>query len=142
MTSSPTAVAEGLFEVVDGRLHLLGSRCSGCATCYFPQTLRCRNPACGNKSLRVVQLPTSGTLVSYTVQRYRPPPLFRKDDWQPYAIGLVDLGGGLEVMGMLHGVPLEAITIGMGVELIPASLFVAQDGGEVVTYAFAPRGAA
>ena len=139
MTIAPTAVAEGLFEIVDGVAYLVGSRCSGCGTCYFPQALSCRHPACHNKSVQPVRLPRTGTLISFTVQRYRPPSLFRMDDWQPYAIGLIALGDGLEVMGMLDGVQLDSIRIGTEVTLLVAPLFREADGREVLTYKFAPR---
>ena len=51
----------------------------------------------------------SGTLYSYTVQRYQPPPIFALADWAPYALGLVDLGQGLRVLGMVRGVAPEEV---------------------------------
>lgn len=52
------------------------------------------------------RLPSAGTLYSFTVQRYQPPPLFRIDDWSPYAIEVVDLEDGLQVMGMIDQIRL------------------------------------
>ena len=85
-----------------------------------------------------MHLPDRGTIVSFTVQRYRPPPLFRMDDWVPYAIALIDLGEGVEVMGMLSGVQLDAIRIGAAVKLVSESLFTDEDGRAVLTFKFAP----
>ena len=96
-----TPVVAGLFATEAGRAHLIGSRCLGCGTLYFPQAISCRNPHCHDKTIEQTALPNRGILYSFTVQRYRPPPLFQMDDWQPYAIGVVDLGQGLHVMGML-----------------------------------------
>lgn len=132
------AVADGLFTVSDDGPRLIGSACAGCGARYFPQALSCRNPHCGDKRVELAQLPARGTLLSFTVQRYQPPPLFRMDDWAPYAIGLVDLGEGVEVMGMLTGVDLEAIEIGAPFELVLEPLFVDAARGPVVTYKFAP----
>lgn len=132
-----TPVAENLFEAGPDGPQLVGSRCTGCATLYFPQAPGCRNPACRHKKLEKALLPDRGTLLSYTVQRYQPPPLFRMDEWAPYAIGLVDLGEGVEVMGMLTGFPLEAIAIGTPVRLVVEPLYTDGERGPVLTYKFA-----
>ena len=132
------AIVEGLFTVTEGHAHLVGSECAGCGTRYFPQAAGCRNPHCGDKRIAPVLLPQAGILLSYTIQRYQPPPLFRMDDWSPYAIGLVDLGQGVQVMGMMTGVDLETIHIGMAVEVVLEPLFADAEGGSVVTYKFAP----
>lgn len=129
-------VIDGLFEVTAGEPVLLGARCLGCGTIYFPSTDYCRNPDCRAKQVEGCPLPTRGTLYSYTVQRYQPPPLFLMDDWSPYAIGLVDLGSGLQVMGMLDGIALHEIRIGMALRLIAAPLFADPQRGPVLTYKF------
>lgn len=130
-------VAAGLFEDDAAGARLIGSRCTACGTLYFPQPVSCRNPDCRDKTLIQAPLSTRGILSSFTVQRYQPPPLFRIDDWAPYAIGLVDLGEGVEVMGMLTGVALDEIRIGMAVRLTIEPLFVDADRGIVTTYKFA-----
>jgi uncharacterized OB-fold protein len=132
------AIADGLFTIEDGVPHLIGSQCAGCSTRYFPQAAGCRNPHCDDKRIASALLPSTGTLVSYTVQRYQPPPLFRMDNWSPYAIGLVDLGEGVEVMGMLTQVDPAAIQIGMPVRLVLEALFEDPERGPILTYKFAP----
>jgi hypothetical protein len=131
------SVVEGLFETTVDGVRLVGSRCTGCATVYFPQAPGCRNPDCLAPALERTLLPDRGELVSYTVQRYRPPPLFRIDEWAPYAIGLVDLGDEVEVMGMIDGVDFEAIAIGAPMRLVVRPLYADEAGETVVTYAFA-----
>ena len=138
---SNAPVADGLFDIVGGQPKLIGSRCLSCETVYFPQALSCRNPQCRDKSVVQTFLPDRGTLHSFTIQRYQPPPLFRMDNWSPYALGLVDLGDGLQVMGMLTGVALDAISIGMPVKLVVEPLYADADSGEISTYKFAPDGA-
>ncbi|MEG8019612.1 MULTISPECIES: Zn-ribbon domain-containing OB-fold protein [Sphingomonas] len=130
-------VADGLFELHGDEPRLIGTRCAACGTVYFPQAPSCRNPDCREKTVERAVLPTRGVLVSYTVQRYQPPALFRIDDWQPYAIGLVDLGDGLEVMGMLSGFALDGIAIGTRVRLVAESLYAEAERGPVLTYKFA-----
>jgi uncharacterized OB-fold protein len=138
MNDGRRPVVDGLFTDCTDGPHLSGSRCASCNAVYFPEVLSCRNPACLQKKVEPALLPRRGKLVSYTVQRYQPPALFRVDGWAPYAIGLVDLGEGLEVMGMLSGFLLEEIEIDSDVVLVIETLFIDDKGKEVVTYKFAP----
>jgi uncharacterized OB-fold protein len=131
-------VVAGLFTECNDGPYLSGTRCASCSALYFPEVFSCRNPACLQKKVEPTLLPSHGKLISYTVQRYRPPPLFRVDGWEPYAIGLIDLGEGLEVMGMLSGFALEEIKIGTDVHLVIETLYTDDNGKDVVTYKFAP----
>ncbi len=142
MTGASVAVpvVDGLFALVAGEARLTGTRCASCGTHYFPRAISCRNPACRDKQVEPAALPNTGTLYSYTIQHYQPPPLFRMDDWAPYALGVVDLGEGLQVMGMLTGVPLDEIRIGMALRLVIEPLYLDAERGEVLTYKFAPLG--
>ena len=119
---------------------LRGSRCSGCGTHYFPRPVSCRNPACEDKQLVEVELGRTGELYSWTVQHYRPPALFRVDDWQPSAVGVVELPEGLRVLAALTGAEPGAIDIGSPVQLTTMPLYVDEEGRTVVTYAYAPGG--
>jgi uncharacterized OB-fold protein len=60
------------------------------------------------------------------------------DHWSPYALGLVDLGKGLQVVGMLTGIKLDEIAIGMALKLVVEPLYSHADIGEKLTYKFAP----
>lgn len=141
-------VAEGLVENGQDGPRLIGSRCAGCATLYFPQMANCPNPDCHDKRLEKSSLPARGALYSYTIQRYRPPPLFRMDDWEPYILGLVELdlsggddpangGRGLRVMGMLSGIAEDRVEIGMPLRLIVEPLYRDDEQNAVCTYKFA-----
>lgn len=131
-------VAEDVFEITNDGPRLIGTACSACGSRYFPMALSCRNPECVDKTISRDLLPDRGTLFSYTIQRYRPPALFQMDDWAPYAIGLVDLGDGLRVMGMLTGVAFDDLKIGMPLRLVIEPLFTDPGRGTVDTYKFAP----
>lgn len=131
-------VADGLFEMTGGEPRLIGARCQSCKTVYFPHSAYCRNPECVAKQVERWLLPPRGNLYSFTIQRYRPPPLFRVDDWAPYVLGLVDLGEGLQVMAMLSGVAHDEIRIGMPLRLVIEPLYTDAERGPVVTYKFAP----
>lgn len=131
-------VAEHLFQVSTDGPGLVGTRCTGCGTHYFPKSLSCRNPLCDVKTVEEVLLGRRGRLYSYTVQAYRPPGLFRGDPWAPYAIGLVELPEGLRVLGMLTGCGLGDLRIDMPVELVVEPLYRDEAGRDVLTYKYAP----
>ena len=141
-TLQQTPVAQGLFQGTGDDAHLIGSHCTSCGAHYFPRSLSCRNPACSDKQVEDTLLSRTGTLYSYTVQSYRPPPLFRMDAWAPYLIGLVELPEGLRVMGMLSGCTRDTVRIGMALELVLEPLYVDDAGQEVLTYKFRPVAAA
>lgn len=131
-------VAIDLFRSTPQGAVLVGTKCTGCGTHYFPKSLSCRNPACGAKAVEEVELGSRGRLYSYTVQAYRPPALFRMDDWGPYAIGLVELPEGLRVLAMLTGCELDQIRIDMPLQLVIEPLYRDDEGRDVATYKFAP----
>ncbi len=133
-----TFVVDGLVEETPDGPQLIGSRCVGCDTLYFPQMSSCPNPRCSDKFVKKALLPREGTLYSYTIQRYQPPPLFRMDNWAPYILGLVEIEEGLRVMGMLGKLDEADVAIGMKVQVVANTLYSEADGSAVATYMFAP----
>ena len=137
-TIEQVPIAEGLFKWSGSTASLIGTRCASCGTHYFPKSLSCRNPDCTDKQVEEALLGPTGKLYSYTVQAYRPPPLFKMDSWSPYTIGLVDLPQGLRVLGMLTGCGNDEVEIGMDLELTVEPLYRDDQGREVLTYKFKP----
>ncbi|BBB14501.1 Zn-ribbon domain-containing OB-fold protein [Sphingopyxis sp. FD7] len=132
--STGQPVVEGLFTFADGRIALTGSLCSGCGAQYFPRVEGCRDPSCASGELADCELPRSGTLYSYSWQAYRPPDLYPADDWQPYALGTVELSPGLRVLSRLD-VPRSDLSIGMVLEL-GADVLARTDDAPVIGYVF------
>lgn len=133
-----TMVVDGLVAAGPDGPQLIGAHCAGCATTYFPERQHCANPSCDADRMAPRLLPAQGTLYSYTFQRYMPPPPFRMDDWAPYLLGLVDLGEGVQVMGMLAGLDTDTVQIGMPLRLVTETLFTDAQTGPMATYKFAP----
>lgn len=131
-------VAKNLFQGEGRDTRLIGTRCRSCGTHYFPKSPSCRNPQCRDKAIEDALLGPGGALYSFAVQAYRPPALFRMEPWEPYAIGLVELPQGLRVMGMMTGCRLDAIRIGMELELTAQALYRDEQGRDVTTYKFQP----
>jgi len=100
---------------------LLGSRCTACDTHTFPRQGSC--PRCGSTDLADAELPTRGTVWTWTVQRFPVKPPFRgPEPFEPFALGYVDLGS-VRVETRLDGAPLDGWAIGdeveLAVELLP-----------------------
>jgi len=134
------AVADGIFEIRDGKPVLLGTRCTNCDNHMFPRQKGC--PRCLFNEQEDVELATSGTLWTWTVQAFPPkaPPYLGPvgDDFTPYGVGYVELPGQLRVEGRLTIADPEQLKIGMPMELVLDPLSLDEDGNQVVTYAFAP----
>ena len=137
-TTIQMPVAENLFQGKGTSARLIGTRCISCGTHYFPKSLSCRNPQCRDKKVEDALFGRYGTLYSFTLQKYRPPALFRMDDWAPYTIGLVELPEGIRVMGMLTGCRNDEVHIGMQLELTVDALYRDEEGREVLTYKYMP----
>jgi uncharacterized OB-fold protein len=129
-------VVEEILANEDGRAQLVGIACQDCGTIYFPAALSCRNPACDGKTVVPWRLDGGGVLFSYTIQRYRPPTLFALEPWEAYAIGAVDLAGGVRVLGMIR-VPFDQLHPGLAVRLSTSRLSDG-DEGPTVTHVFVP----
>src|SRR3954447_11961377 len=103
MTDTPTAllpIAERLFELVDGQPVLLGAKCAPCGTVTFPIQGSC--PRCTSEDVAEHRLATNGTLWTWTTQGFRPktPPYAGPEEFTPYLVGYVELGGEVRVEGI------------------------------------------
>lgn len=121
-SSAPSSTTGGqpasLTTVIDGRHHLVGSRCNSCGTHSFPTQAACSR--CGAATADVA-LPATGTVWTWTVQRLQPKPPYRgPEPFQPFAVGYVDLGP-LRVESPLTGHSVDEWRIGETVELVVAS---------------------
>lgn len=131
-------VVEGIFEISEKGVCLIGTRCISCGSHYFPKTISCKNPQCNEKKVEEVHLSQRGSLYSYTIQHYSPPPPFRMEPMAPYAVGLVELPEEIRVLGMITGVDFEGLRIGMDMELTCEKIYEDENGNDVVTYKFRP----
>jgi hypothetical protein len=134
-------VAEGLFAETAAGPRLIGSRCAGCNTPYFPKAAVCHNPECGDSRMQEATFGPRGTLWSCAIQDYPPPAPARYDaPYQPYAVGVVDLADGLRVLGRMSTGDPRRLAVGMDVELVLEPLCRAENGDEVITWKFRPLG--
>ncbi len=128
------AVAEGLFTDTDPP-RLLGSRCAACGRHQFPRHDTC--PYCAADGSRPVELSGAGRLWSWTAVTTAPPG-YRGA--VPYGFGVVELPEGLRVVTRLTETDPARLRAGQPMELVVVAVRVDDDGHEIRTYAFAPRG--
>ncbi|MDJ0465839.1 zinc ribbon domain-containing protein [Streptomyces sp. H27-C3] len=130
MTHARTPVVADWFTVETDPedFRLLGTRCSACASVFFPrQDTFCRNPACAGGELAEVPLSKRGRVWSYTDSRYRPPAPYVSDpavDWTAYTLVAVELAAeGMVVLGQAApGLTTADLAVGMEVEVVPGVL--------------------
>jgi uncharacterized OB-fold protein len=93
-----------------------------------------------SESYERVELPSRGSLWSYTVQRFQPksPPYRGAEPFQPFALGYVELPGALIVESRLTEVDFDELRLGLSLELTTTVLRHDVDGTTVLTYAFRP----
>jgi uncharacterized protein len=117
---------DGWFTT-DAAPRLIGSRCTACGTKFFPRRdLACADPACGGTDLEDVELSRTGTLWSYTDNRYQPPPPYvSSDPFEPYRIAAVELDEEkIVVLGQVPAdVDPDSLRVGLPMELVVDTLF-------------------
>src|SRR3954467_15725227 len=85
---------------------LLGSRCTTCATVWFPPTPAerasfCRNPSCDGDELETATLSRRGPVWSSAAAQSQPPAPYvaRSEPHEPFALAAVQLADGITVLG-------------------------------------------
>jgi uncharacterized OB-fold protein len=119
---------------------LIGSRCDDCAAATWPRQELC--PRCGKKTMADRLFPRQGTLVAWTTQGFVPGPPFvgadTPDDFEPFAVGLIQLGDEIRVEARLTESDPEKLRFGMDVELVFVPFHTNGEGKEVLIWAFQP----
>ncbi len=136
-TTNQTPVAEGLFAETEDGPRLLGSKCSACNTPYFPKAAVCHSPNCNESKMEDTQFGPKGTLWSYSVQYYPPPPPAKYDEpYVPYARAMIDMPEGLRVLARVSTDDPEQVQVGADVELVLEKLYTNPEGDDVITWKF------
>lgn len=129
-------LAEGLFTIpssADEPPQLLASRCEACGELFFPPRRRCTR--CFSTELTEATLGPEGRLYTWTVVREFGG---RSEEFQPYAVGMIQLDEALRVQGYIVEAELEALAVDMPMRLVLRVLSRDEQGNDVVTYAFTP----
>ena len=102
---------DGIFTWPSDDPRLVGVRCEDCGTLTFPKFAELHRPNCRGDNVGEVELSGTGTIVSYTIQRFQPPYPYISDSdaFEPYGIGTVELPDGIQVPGQITGIDVEDI---------------------------------
>ena len=94
------------------------ARCKQCGKVFFPPRIVCDK--CGAQEFETVELPEQGKLLTYTIIRT---PSSRFSDQAPFALGIVELEGGVRLMAQLADLEFEELKVGLPVKLQFRKLF-------------------
>ena len=133
-TQNRRPIGSGLMNWPSDEPQLIAGRCKSCGSVFFPVTPAFHDPECAHRNVEEILLNRQGKLVSYTIHYFQPPPPFRMEPFETYAIGVVELPERIQVIGMLTRIAFDEIKIGQSVELVTERLYDDDDGTEVHTW--------
>lgn len=88
-------------------------QCRDCGARFFYPRGQC--PECLSPDTDWIKASGRGTIYSYSIVRRPPGPAFQPD--VPYVVALIDLEEGVRMMSNVEGSPVEAVKIGLPVEV-------------------------
>jgi uncharacterized OB-fold protein len=140
--SKQIPITEGLFTWPADNPALLGSRCNQCGIAAFPVAESCM--ACSGQDVSIEELPTRGTLWTWTVQQFMPKSPYHSGEtpetFKPYGVGYLELPGGVRVEGRLTENDPQKIEIGMEMDVVFDTWRTEDNGDEVISFFFKPVG--
>ena len=138
MSSNKIPIREGFFTwplEPPEQVRLMGSRCQSCGETFLGKVVGCLN--CQSTNLEDIVLSNRSKLWSYTVARHRPLGDYKGPD-PPLAIGMVELPEGLRILSILRDCEVDALKVGMDLELQVERLYEDAEGNDVMSFAFRP----
>ena len=100
------------WREIPQRYRLEAAKCVRCGKVSFPPRSKC--PKCGNSEFEQTVLPDHGVVRTFTVIHVAPPQF---EDQTPYAVGIVELDGGVRITAQIVDCPLEDVKIGQKVRI-------------------------
>jgi uncharacterized protein len=110
---------------------LMAGKCSKCGKIHLPPRPLCDN--CYSQAFTWMQISGKGKLLTYTVIHVAPAQF---QALAPYAVGIVELEGGLKIPGMINGVSQDELRIGMELTLDFGTCSTAQTWPQWQRYCF------
>jgi uncharacterized OB-fold protein len=107
---APFTIEQFYKNMLQGKL--LGGKCKKCGKTHVPPRPLCDN--CLSKEFEWVEIPQKGKLLTYTVIHVAP---IQFQEMAPYAVGIVRLKNGVQILGIIRGIALEQVKIGMALKI-------------------------
>lgn len=98
---------ESFYKFI-GEGKLMAAKCNKCGSILLPPKPIC--PQCLTKDLSWTEVKNRGKLLTYTVIHVSPAQF---QSMAPYALGIVKLDDGPNLIGMIRGLEINKIKIGM-----------------------------
>ena len=93
---------------------LVVPKCMECGRTFWHPRPRC--PHCGSERVEWIRVSGKGAVHTFTVVRQSGDPYFKTK--VPYAVAMIDLDEGVRIMTNVVDTPLEALAVGMRVEVL------------------------
>ena len=91
---------------------LMAAKCNKCGEILLPPRPICNK--CYSKDLNWVELKGRGKLLTYTIIHVAPKQF---ETLAPYAVGIIKLDDGPQLLGMIRGVELDKLKVGMNLTI-------------------------
>lgn len=95
------------WREIPERYRLEASKCNKCNHICFPEKLSC--PECGSRTFTKINLSGNGKILTHTIIRIAPEGF---NDQVPYAIGIIKLEEGVQIMAQITDCDPEKLKTG------------------------------
>jgi len=112
---------------------LLGNKCRSCGESFFPSRYCCRK--CTSDDMEEIRLSTKGILHSFTTVRVKLPTARIAP---PYMIGIIELPEGERVGSLLADCKIDTVHPGDAMGLKIDTVYIDEEGNEVLGWKFKP----
>jgi uncharacterized OB-fold protein len=121
---------------------ILGAKCRDCGIVLYGRQTYCEN--CGGTNVDPIPLTKTGTVWSYTVQRYPPTEPYKlgsvkREDWVPRVVAWVETPEGPRILSIVESLKPEEAKIGSQVEFFVDKGWTSENGDEVMILKCRPR---
>lgn len=126
------------LEPVD-EVRLAGSICNDCGEAFLGKLAGCEN--CGSRNLRSVALSNEGSLYTFTVLHALPGGSYKgsREPFVPFGIGMIELPEGCRIIAPVTVNDPKKLKVNMPMRLIVDTLYVNEEGNEVLAFKFGPK---
>jgi uncharacterized OB-fold protein len=107
MSETPSFCVESFYKFI-GEGKVMAARCNECGTLQMPPRPICTN--CYSTDLKWVPMSGKGELLTYTIIHVAPKQF---EKLTPYAVGIVKLAEGPQLLGMIRNAQQGQLKIGM-----------------------------
>jgi uncharacterized protein len=118
------------WREIPQRYRLEAGKCKKCGKVYFPPRIICAE--CKSQEFETVNLQKEGKLLTYTIIRVAPSQFV---DQTPYAMGIVELNGGVKILSQIADCDLDKLEIGQKVRIEFRKIYQEGEAG-IICYGY------